>query len=94
MVTSPLRCIKPNDVKSSEQFNRDKVRIQLKYTGIMETTRIRKEVSGTIMPLVADTVHHVHTHHPILPYVWSTTELVVVAAFLTPCTGILSQNCI
>ena len=38
------RCIKPNDVKSSEHFSVEKVLLQLKYTGVMETTRIRKEV--------------------------------------------------
>ena len=38
------RCIRPNDLKSPDKFQADKVLIQLRYTGILETTRIRKEV--------------------------------------------------
>ena len=40
-----VRCIKPNDVKSSDMFGRDKVLQQMRYTGVLEAIRIRKEVS-------------------------------------------------
>nr|XP_006825854.1 PREDICTED: myosin-IIIa-like [Saccoglossus kowalevskii] len=38
-----VRCIKPNDQKTPGQFDRDKVMIQLRYTGVLETTRIRRQ---------------------------------------------------
>lgn len=38
------RCIRPNDMKSPDLFQPDRVLLQLCYTGVMETTRIRKEV--------------------------------------------------
>ena len=38
------RCIRPNELKSPDQFQTDKVLVQLRYTGVLETTRIRKEV--------------------------------------------------
>lgn len=39
-----VRCIRPNDLKSPGEFNPDMVKEQLKYTGVLETTRIRREV--------------------------------------------------
>ena len=36
------RCLKPNDEKASDNFCADYVEMQLKYTGVLETTRIRK----------------------------------------------------
>ena len=45
MEVLPLyRCIRPNELKSPDQFQTDKVLVQLRYTGVLETTRIRKEV--------------------------------------------------
>lgn len=45
MEVFPLyRCIRPNELKSPDQFQTDKVLVQLRYTGVLETTRIRKEV--------------------------------------------------
>lgn len=38
-----VRCIKPNHLKVPHNFNGDLVTKQLRYTGMMETTRIRKE---------------------------------------------------
>jgi len=37
-----VRCIKPNPVKQPMNFDPTYVQTQLKYTGVMETTRIRK----------------------------------------------------
>ena len=37
------RCIRPNELKSPNQFQPDKVLVQLRYTGVLETIRIRKE---------------------------------------------------
>ena len=38
------RCIKPNDKKLADLFDQERVMTQLKYTGVLETTRLRKEV--------------------------------------------------
>ncbi|XP_077997309.1 myosin-IIIb-like [Glandiceps talaboti] len=38
-----VRCIKPNDYKSPGQYDHQKVMTQLKYTGVLETTRIRRQ---------------------------------------------------
>ena len=40
-----FRCIKPNDKKMANQFDQERVMTQLRYTGVLETTRLRKEVS-------------------------------------------------
>ncbi|GAB0099464.1 Neither inactivation nor afterpotential protein C [Sergentomyia squamirostris] len=37
-----VRCIKPNDVKESKRFEAPKVLKQLRYTGVLETIRIRQ----------------------------------------------------
>ncbi|XP_067212786.1 myosin-IIIb-like isoform X3 [Linepithema humile] len=37
-----VRCIKPNDSKSPRFFDKDKVVKQLRYTGVLETIRIRQ----------------------------------------------------
>ncbi|KAF2354823.1 Myosin head motor domain [Trinorchestia longiramus] len=37
-----VRCIKPNDTKAKNSFDRDKVEQQLRYAGVMETVRIRQ----------------------------------------------------
>ncbi|KAI8483301.1 hypothetical protein Bbelb_389050 [Branchiostoma belcheri] len=38
-----VRCIKPNSLKQPNNFQEDEVAAQLKYTGMMETIRIRRE---------------------------------------------------
>ena len=38
-----IRCIKPNDEQQSDNFMDDFVRTQLRYTGVLEATRIRQE---------------------------------------------------
>ena len=37
-----VRCIKPNDSKSPRFFDKEKVVKQLRYTGVLETIRIRQ----------------------------------------------------
>ncbi|XP_052079957.1 myosin-IIIb-like isoform X6 [Mytilus californianus] len=38
-----VRCIRPNGDNLPDQFDNEKVTIQLRYTGVLETTRIRRE---------------------------------------------------
>ena len=38
-----VRCIKPNDLKKAGQIDRTKMAQQLRYTGVLETVRIRKQ---------------------------------------------------
>ncbi|KAK3082812.1 hypothetical protein FSP39_006063 [Pinctada imbricata] len=38
-----VRCIRPNEEKLPDDFEREKVTVQLRYTGVLETTRIRRE---------------------------------------------------
>lgn len=37
-----IRCIKPNALRKSFEFDKDLVLTQLKYTGMLETIKIRK----------------------------------------------------
>lgn len=39
-----VRCIRPNDLKAPREFQPERVVEQLRHTGILETTRIRREV--------------------------------------------------
>ncbi|XP_064188570.1 myosin-IIIa isoform X2 [Anguilla rostrata] len=38
-----VRCIKPNNDRQANKFDREKVLIQLRYTGILETAKIRRQ---------------------------------------------------
>ncbi|VDI71350.1 Hypothetical predicted protein, partial [Mytilus galloprovincialis] len=38
-----VRCIRPNADNLPDQFDNEKVTVQLRYTGVLETTRIRRE---------------------------------------------------
>lgn len=38
-----FRCIRPNEEKLPDKFDIEKVKVQLRYTGVLETTRIRRE---------------------------------------------------
>lgn len=38
-----VRCIKPNDIKAPHLFDSTKVLKQLRYTGVLETIRIRQQ---------------------------------------------------
>ena len=41
-----VRCVKPNDLKTPGVFNRELVCQQLRYSGMMETIRIRRQGQG------------------------------------------------
>ncbi len=38
-----VRCIKPNNDRQAHKFDREKVLIQLRYTGVLETAKIRRQ---------------------------------------------------
>ena len=38
-----VRCVKPNDLKTPDVFNRDLVCQQLRYSGMMKPIRIRRQ---------------------------------------------------
>ncbi|XP_059179629.1 myosin-IIIb-like [Physella acuta] len=38
-----VRCLKPNDTKEPGHFNSERITTQLRYTGVLETTRIRRQ---------------------------------------------------
>ncbi|CAG5130111.1 unnamed protein product, partial [Candidula unifasciata] len=38
-----VRCLKPNDLKEPGNFHADRIITQLRYTGVLETTRIRRQ---------------------------------------------------
>ncbi|KAM9774984.1 myosin-IIIa isoform 1-T1 [Syngnathus typhle] len=38
-----VRCIKPNNDRRANKFDREKVALQLRYTGILETAKIRRQ---------------------------------------------------
>lgn len=37
-----VRCIKPNNERQARKYDKEKVLLQLRYTGILETARIRR----------------------------------------------------
>lgn len=38
-----VRCIKPNNERQASRFDREKVLTQLRYTGVLETAKIRRQ---------------------------------------------------
>lgn len=38
-----VRCIKPNNDRQASKFDREKVLVQLRYTGVLETAKIRRQ---------------------------------------------------
>ena len=38
-----VRCIKPNNDRQASKFDREKVMVQLRYTGVLETAKIRRQ---------------------------------------------------
>ena len=38
-----VRCIKPNDDRQALRFCKERVMVQLRYTGILETVNIRRQ---------------------------------------------------
>lgn len=38
-----VRCIKPNNDRQANKFDQEKVLVQLRYTGVLETAKIRRQ---------------------------------------------------
>jgi myosin-3 len=38
-----VRCIKPNNDRQAHRFDQEKVVVQLRYTGVLETAKIRRQ---------------------------------------------------
>ena len=38
-----VRCIKPNDDRQALRFTQERVVVQLRYTGVLETVNIRRQ---------------------------------------------------
>ncbi|XP_060080055.1 myosin-IIIb-like [Ylistrum balloti] len=60
-----VRCIRPNANKHPDEFDSEKVTIQLRYTGVLETTRIRREGFSHRIPF-ADFLRRYH----MLSFLW------------------------
>ena len=45
-----VRCVKPNATQSAQRFDAAFVQRQLRYTGVMETVRIRREGFSLRLP--------------------------------------------
>ncbi|XP_033727991.1 LOW QUALITY PROTEIN: myosin-IIIb-like [Pecten maximus] len=54
-----VRCIRPNANKHPDEFDSEKVTLQLRYTGVLETTRIRREGYSHRIPF-ADFLRRYH----------------------------------
>ncbi|XP_014669755.1 PREDICTED: myosin-IIIb-like [Priapulus caudatus] len=65
-----VRCIKPNDEKVAGCFNKEKVRQQLRYTGVLETTKIRRMGYSHRIPF-GEYLHR----YAILAFAWNEKVL-------------------
>ena len=80
--THHCRCIRPNELKSPDLFQPDKVLVQLRYTGVLETTRIRKEVHSflfyqiiTRLCLCQDLPHsYIHYRDTLIVFPFKTSS--------------------
>ncbi|XP_048584244.1 unconventional myosin-VIIa isoform X2 [Nematostella vectensis] len=79
-----IRCIKPNTSKVPGNFNDNYVETQLKYTGVLETTRIRREGYAVRMPH-AEFVerYRLVAHRPSLPPSEANCRLILNKSKLT-----------
>lgn len=46
-----VRCIKPNDDRQALRFSKERVMVQLRYTGILETVNIRRQGYSHRIPI-------------------------------------------
>eukprot|EP00730_Choanoeca_flexa_P004849 TRINITY_DN11819_c4_g2_i6.p1 TRINITY_DN11819_c4_g2~~TRINITY_DN11819_c4_g2_i6.p1 ORF type:complete len:949 (+),score=327.87 TRINITY_DN11819_c4_g2_i6:88-2934(+) len=70
-----IRCIKPNASKAKHVYEGELVKNQLRYTGMLETTRIRKE-GYAVRPTFGDFLHRYQS----LTYAWNIGQAANAAA--------------
>ena len=83
-----IRCIKPNETKKPNEFDRELCCKQLRYSGMMETIRIRR-AGYPIRHTFADFVDRYRFLLPGIGPSHSTTDCKAVTAKL--CAGILGR---